>query len=113
MSDHHERLARNDESRNRAEHHALPWEAEELEFLLVFFADAKGDPEAEREVAEALGRTIEACRQRFYQTRRGQCATVEVRTTTTETTTVTYRGLMDDPDDRWWEPGYYTNDNRE
>jgi hypothetical protein len=90
-----------------AEHDREPWSSEEIEFLMEFFAGAKGDPVEEREVAEALGRTIEACRQRFYETRKGRCSTVSVKTTTT-TTTVEYRGHFDDPDDQWWSPDYYT-----
>lgn len=65
--DYEERQARNDESRNRAEHHAEPWTSEELEFLLLW----EGSEEDLAVIAELLGRTIEAARQRFYLGRRG------------------------------------------
>jgi hypothetical protein len=77
------RLRRNDESRNKAEHYAEPWSREELDFLLTW----EGGEDDLAAMAELLGRTIEACRQRFYETRRGLRG-VRVRITTTTTTTV-------------------------
>lgn len=66
-----DRQRRNDESRNRAEAHREPWSEEEAGLL----ADWDGT-EAELEViAELLGRTIEACRQRYYVQRRGHAVT--------------------------------------
>jgi hypothetical protein len=110
VSDHRERLARNEESKSKAEHDREPWSTDEVEFLLEFFKDAKGEPEHEAEVAECLGRTIEACRQRFYEALRGRSKHVMVkRTTTTTSTTEVYQGLLDDPDDQWWSPDYYNN----
>lgn len=110
---HEERLARNAESKVMAEHDREPWSADEIEFLHEFFTDAKGDPTEEREVAEALGRTIEACRQRFYESRKGKGRVINTKVTTTTTTTKTvststYIGAHDDPDDRYWSPDYYT-----
>lgn len=108
-----EREQRNSESANHATHHAEPWDGEEVTFLLAFFADAKGDRDAEAEVAEALGRTIEACRQMFYEVRSGRrdgCGVKIVTTTTTtttRTTTTAYIGCADDDEDRWWDPSYY------
>ena len=106
--DNTERLRRNAESKAMAEHDREQWSKEDLEFLMVFFDDAKGDPDLEVEVAEALGRTIEACRQRFYDTRSGRKSFKKTTRTTTTTETVTeYIGHMDDPDDQWWSPDYY------
>lgn len=102
-----ERLARNDESRNRADKHREPWSGEELEFLLEFWQDPTT---SEAEVAETLGRTIEACRQRFYETLHGRPVAERTTTTTATTTTTTtrvYRGACDDPDECWWDPEYY------
>lgn len=107
--DNMERLRRNAESKAMAEHDREPWSAEDIDFLLTFFDEAKGDPAEEREVAEALGRTIEACRQRFYDVRSGRRPSFTVRRTVTETSTTTteYIGHHDDPDDQWWSPDYY------
>lgn len=66
---HAKRLERNDKSRPKAEHNAEPWSQDEIDFLMIEFAQAKGCPADEGTVAECLGRTIEACRQRFYQER--------------------------------------------
>lgn len=99
-------LDRNDASRNHAVHHGEQWSREEIEFLRAFWPEAKGYDE-EAEVAEALGRTIEACRQRFYEDRWGRGVQVKTTTTTTTTTTSTYMGVQDDPDDQWWSPDYY------
>lgn len=81
--DHAERLRRNSESRNRAEHFREPWSEEEIEMLMELWRD-RDVPE--EEVAEALGRTIEACRQRFYEVRRGE-RSYSIKVTTTRTTT--------------------------
>lgn len=105
--DHYERLRRNAESKAMAEHDREQWSAGDVEFLLTFFAEAKGDSAEEREVAEALGRTIEACRQKFYDIRSGR-RHVTVRTVReTSRTTTEYIGHNDDPDDQWWSPDYY------
>ena len=93
MSDHTERLARNDESRNRATHHREEWDGDEIALLLTW------DQTAEELVvmAELLGRTIEACRQRFYQTLRGEVTSVTVKKTVCTTTEVT---VSIQPEDR-------------
>jgi hypothetical protein len=64
----------------------------------------------EAEVAEILGRTIEACRQRFYIVRRGEVKStvVERSDDSMEVGATRYIGLYDDPDDQWWSPDYYT-----
>lgn len=61
-----ERQARNDKSRNHAKHYAEPWLDDEVELLLQW----DGTEEELALTAEVLGRTIEACRQMFYVTRR-------------------------------------------
>lgn len=103
--DHAERLRRNDESRNRANHHAEPWTGDELDMLF----DEWGKSPIE-DIAEVLGRTIEACRQRYYETRQGKSHSVTTKTVTT--TTVEhhhhYIGAADDEDDCFWSPDYYT-----
>lgn len=71
MRDYEERAGRNDESRNVAKHHTEPWSADETEQLLGFW---DGSEETLAEIAEILGRTIEACRQRYYISRRGYLA---------------------------------------
>lgn len=94
-----DRLRRNDASRNRAQHHSEPWSPSELEQLTEYW---DGTEETLEDIAEILGRTIEACRQRYYEVRRGEVHVthiVEVRTTTE----VRYIGAHDDPEDRWWE----------
>ena len=63
MSRYAERQVLNDLSRNTAEHYAEPWSAEEVDFLREFW---DGTDETLAEIAEALGRTIEACRQKHY-----------------------------------------------
>lgn len=75
-----DRQRRNDESRNKAEAHKEPWSAEEAELL----AEWDGTEEELATIAELCGRTIEACRQRFYSQRRGHVVT---HTVTVEVTT--------------------------
>lgn len=65
--EHNERLIRNDASLPKATHHREPWSATEDEWLSLW---AGGEAEL-AEIAEILGRTIEACRERFYKARRG------------------------------------------
>jgi hypothetical protein len=62
-SNYENRAAMNDRSRNTAKHHAEPWTAEEVDFLREFW---DGTDSTLAEIAEALGRTIEACRQKYY-----------------------------------------------
>lgn len=53
----------NDMSRNTARHHTEPWTAEETDLLRECW---DGTEETLIEISEALGRTIEACRQKYY-----------------------------------------------
>lgn len=58
-----ERSRRNAESQQSATAHREPWSEAELEQLVEFWDGTEGTLE---EIAELLGRTIEACRQRYY-----------------------------------------------
>jgi len=80
--DYEERARRNDESRTKAGHHAEPWSSDEIEILLTW----DGSEAELLEMAELLERTIEACRQRFYEARRGH---LRVRTESVTVTVVT------------------------
>ena len=53
----------NDESRAKAEHHQELWGEWEVELL----EEGWGEGTATAEIAELLGRTIEACRQKHYE----------------------------------------------
>jgi hypothetical protein len=83
------RKARNDESRAAAEHYAQPWLGWQEELL----SEWKGGEGDLADLAELLGRTIEACRQHYYViTRIGYTRTTIRRTdsgTRVTTTTVT------------------------
>lgn len=61
--DYETRQAFNEESRTRAGHHRQPWTANELEFLREMW---DGSEETLHDISEILGRTVEACRQRYY-----------------------------------------------
>jgi hypothetical protein len=83
-----ERQTANEVSRNTAEHHREAWSQTELEVLSLW----DHTEETLADLAELLGRTIEACRQRYYEaaadgftTRatRARSATRTVRVTTT------------------------------
>lgn len=62
MPTYYDRKAANDDSRNRAEHHTEEWAAEEVALLEECWNDVPLE-----EIAETLGRTIEACRQKHYE----------------------------------------------
>lgn len=77
-----ERRAANERSRNAASHDKEPWLDYELEVLLEWDRTDEGLTD----VAELLGRTREACRQRYYDTLAGRnrsSATYRVESTTT------------------------------
>lgn len=57
-----QRRQANEESRNHAGHHTEPWLGWEEE-LLALWEGGEGDL---ADLADLLGRTIEACRQHFY-----------------------------------------------
>lgn len=74
----------NELSRNKASHDKEPWLDYEIEVLLEWDQTDDGLTDA----AELLGRTREACRQRYYDTLAGRCSTARnVRVTVTRTTT--------------------------
>lgn len=56
-----ERKVHNDASLNKAEHHTEIWDAEEVSLLEGCWGSVPLE-----EIAETLGRTIEACRQKHY-----------------------------------------------
>lgn len=56
-----ERKVKNDASLGSAEHHTELWDEAEIAILVGCWNDVPLE-----EIAEALGRTIEACRQKFY-----------------------------------------------
>lgn len=101
-ADYEARREVNDSSRNQATHHTEPWLAYELETLMLW----DGSESELRDLAELLGRTIEACRQRYYVARRGESSVVVERTTTTTTTTTSVRWSSDD--DAEWPEEWYT-----
>lgn len=76
-----DRLRRNAESKLHAEHDGEPWGGEELDWL----ASWDGTETDLAETAELLGRTIEACREQYYQRRRRGWTTVTTVTTVTTT----------------------------
>lgn len=59
-----ESKARNDASRKHAEHHGEPWTLDELDELC---RNWDGTDETLEVIAFCFGRTIEACRQRYYE----------------------------------------------
>lgn len=103
-----ERRRRNEESKAWADHDGEPWSQDEDDFLIAEWIDIPSAARDERTISQVLGRTIEACRVRCEHIRAqygiSNRRTVEIKMTTT---TVEYRGLMDDPDDQWWSPDYY------
>jgi hypothetical protein len=90
-----DRKQRNAESKAAAEHDREPWGSEDLEYLRSW----DGSERYLAELAELLGRTIEACREQFYQRRRRGWSLTEITTTTT--TTTTYRGWTEADGDGW------------
>ena len=107
MTRHENRLDLNNKSRNKASHFHEEWSHDEVDFLMVEFAQAIGDADQEALVAEILGRTIEGCRQRFYEVRSGKKPRGTLKVTSTTATTIEYIGALDDDEDRWWDPSYY------
>lgn len=78
-----DRLRRNAESKVHAHKDGDTWTDEDLEWLQSW----DGSEAELAELAELLGRTIEACREQFYvRRRRGVQVTTTVTTTTTTTT---------------------------
>jgi hypothetical protein len=75
-TDYEVRKAANEESRTRAEHYREPWEDFEVELLEEGWQD---DEATLPEIAELLGRTIEACRQKHYDLGHQRAAVVRVK----------------------------------
>ena len=70
----------NEESRDNATHYGEEWTEYDDEIILEFWVNLEPGSRDEIGVAEALGRTIEACRCRAHYVRHGS---VNVKTTTT------------------------------
>lgn len=87
MSSYPVRAAKNAESKATAEHDGEIWSVDELDVLLLW----DGSDAELSELAELLGRTREACRQRFHITK-NNVTRVTTTTTVTRTTTTEYRG---------------------
>lgn len=85
MRDDAERHRRNAASKAWADHDGEPWSGDEDTFLTTQW---EGGEDELATIAELLGRTIEACRQRFYLARRG-INHVVIRQETTTTVVVT------------------------
>jgi hypothetical protein len=83
--DYEARQARNDESRTKAGHHTEPWLGWEEE-VLALWEGGEGDL---ADLAEMLGRTIEACRQHYYVITRIGYTRTTIRRSWDNTTTVT------------------------
>jgi hypothetical protein len=100
------RKAENAESRDGAEEHRQPWTYEEEQDLLDMW-----DEFPHKEVAEYLGRTIEACKQHRYEMIWGQRSSRNkiVRRYQKETREKEeYVPVPAGPDeDQWWAPNYY------
>lgn len=93
-----DRLERNAASKAQAINDGQPWSPEEMDWLDTW----DGTEPYLAELAELLGRTIEACREKFYKSRRtGVRVTTTTTTTTTRTTTEVYRGWMESDGDGW------------
>lgn len=96
-----ERLERNRDSRNRAEHFREPWSELEDEVLALW----QGGESDLAELGEMLGRTIEACRERFYKNRRADQVTYTARVTRQTTagrravSEMSYRGWTEEMGD--------------
>lgn len=89
------RLAKNRESKDAAVHDRELWTADEVALLLTW-----DRTDAELTVmGEVLGRTREACRERYYLELRRPTKTVTRKVETTETTITYYYGNWN-PDDR-------------
>lgn len=97
-----ERKRRNDRSSTRADHFRENWDEAEVELLLTW-----DRTESElTEMAEILGRTREACRDRYYSTIRArQTGPVQIFTRTTTTTERWDYGRWSDGDE--YSQGWY------
>lgn len=90
----------NERSREFAHRDRQPWTDEDDEFIDAFWIQVGPQHREEAEVAKALGRTIEACRMRAHHLINPEGIRFVVYKKTVETV---YIGLLDEPEDRWWE----------
>lgn len=96
------RLEKNEASKNHAEHYREPWLDHEVELLLQW----DGSDSELSDLAELLGRTREACRQRYYESRSGRSRTVHTRTSVTVTRESTVTHWSAEDDDEWRSDWY-------
>lgn len=75
---HRARQERNELSRNAATHHREEWLDSEIEMLMAFY---DGTRDTLEDLAEILGRTIEACRERYLKTKNGYYSSASGKTT--------------------------------
>lgn len=100
-----ERKRRNEASQAWATRSREEWTEDEDAFLISEWIHVDASDRDEVTVSRCLERTIEACRVRceHLRVRLGIKACERPRKTTRQ-----YLGVMDDPDDQWWSPDYYT-----
>lgn len=67
MARHEVRKKVNEQSRNKAEDHRNLWSEDQVAYLLEFWDSATLE-----EIAEVVGRTVEACRQKYYMIQWGE-----------------------------------------
>lgn len=91
MTDHKERLARNRDSLKDADKHREVWTDDEVTFLFELW---KAEPI--EDIAAVLGRTIEACREKYYKVSRDGLSIAAPRSKTSP-----YRGWMMTDGDGW------------
>lgn len=105
-TDYSDRQRKNEQSKTTADHDREEWTGLEDEVVLLW----SGEETELDDLAEMLGRTREAVRQRFYVVRRlirrGQYVVTETKTikVTTETTTERRFAWQDDPENQWLRP---------
>lgn len=92
----------NEHSRSWAKRDREPWTDDEDTFLLKEWIGVEAKHRDEITISQCLERTIEACRVRceYLRKRYG----IQVFEVTHRVETTTYRGVMDDPDECWWDP---------
>lgn len=81
MSEYEERRRRNEKSQNLADSHRQPWTEFEDDLLQDLWTATHTEEEL-AEIAETLGRTIEACRQRYFIVRRAETVSYESSSST-------------------------------
>lgn len=91
VTDHSQRLARNRDSLKDASNHLERWSEDEVTFLFEMW---KAEPL--EDIAAVLGRTIEACREKYHKTAREGLTIASPRNASRP-----YRGWMMTDGDGW------------